>query len=244
MIRTSKILVYCILALLIGLIIFGCASCNYPTAYAKNDEFLLKPDRDYLILVNDDHPYEFGGEYDRLLQGDLDYLPDVYGEATPVEPAAAQAFLDLQADLAQRGTIIGLYSGYLSESDQQWVYDYYGNLEGWSETNTVRKPGFSEHHTGLLLNILIWHSEHDWERPTWYTETAERQASIPDFQVVHEALADHGFIDRYPAGKELITGVLCEPYEIRFVGSSEIAHYIQDNALTLEEYLDEITKQK
>ena len=98
--------------------------------------------------------------------------------------------------------------------------------------------GFSEHHTGLLLNIVIW-GEDEEGNMTWITETAERQKTHPEFKVVHDSLADYGFIDRYPAGKENITGVPCEPYEIRFVGSSAIAHKIMDNRLCLEEYLDD-----
>ena len=71
----------------------------------------------------------------------------------------------------------------------------------------------------------------------WYTETAERQKTIPFFKLLHETLADFGFIDRYPAGKEDITGMPCLPYLIRFVGSSEVAHAIMDNGLCLEEYV-------
>ena len=200
----------------------------------------LNSDRDYLIVVNDAHPYQFGGEYDKKLQSDLIYLPDAYGEATPVEKATGEAFLSLQKDLAEEGTLIAIYTGYLTEENQQGIYNYYSQLEGWAETNTVRKPGYSEHHTGLMLNILIWHQGPEDEVPIWYTETAERQQTILDFAIVHQKLADHGFIDRYPAGKENITGVLCEPYEIRFVGSPETAHAIADANLTLEEFVENL----
>ena len=194
-------------------------------------------DRDYLIVVNDDHPYEFGGDYDKTLQDDLVYLPDAYGEPTLVEKGTAKAFLELEKALYDKGMIIGLYTGYLTKENQQGIYDYYSNLEGWSETNTVRKPGFSEHHTGLVLNVLIWYQGEGDETPIWYTETAERQEKIAYFKTLHETLADYGFIDRYPKGKEDITGVLPEPYEIRFVGSSKIAHEIMDNNLCLEEFV-------
>ena len=55
-----------------------------------------------------------------------------------------------------------------------------------------------------------------------------------------ESLADFGFIDRYPGGKEQITGFPSEPYEIRFVGSAEVAHAIMDNGLCLEEYISNL----
>lgn len=198
----------------------------------------LNPERNYRIVVNDNNAYQFGGEYDKALQKDIVYMPDCYGELTPLESAASSAFQLLQYRLLSQGTDIRLFSGYRTKEDQQWVYDYYSNLEGWSDTNKVAKPGFSEHHTGLLLNIVLMIP--DEEHPGEYipaTETAERQLSDPRYKPIHENLADFGFIDRYPAGKEDITGTPCEPYEIRFVGSSKIAHEIMDNNLCLEEYL-------
>ena len=206
----------------------------------KAFEDLLNPERDYLIIVNDENPYEFGGYYDCLLQDDLVYCAEVlYGETTALEKAAYLAFTKLQYELGARGMEIGLYSGYRTEQEQMEVYDYYGHLEGWAETNKVTWPGYSEHHTGLVANVLIKYGESDDKRDwIWYTETAERQETIPYFQLFHEVIADYGFIDRYPAGKEEITGFPSEPYEIRFVGSAEVAHAIMDNGLTLEEYVE------
>ncbi|MBR3135033.1 D-alanyl-D-alanine carboxypeptidase family protein [Candidatus Saccharibacteria bacterium] len=203
------------------------------------DEFscAMNPERDYLIVVNDDNPYDFEGEYNHLLQDDLVYVADVLtGDRTPVEKAAYYAFTELQYALDQKGMRIGLYSAYRTEEDQQAVCDYYGSLEDWADKNKIAKPGYSEHHTGLLLNILIYWPDENGEM-VWHTETAERQVSISEFKVVHETLADYGFIDRYPEGKEPETGYPCEPYEIRFVGSSKVAHEIMDNGLCLEEYL-------
>ena len=224
----------------IALIITFAILFNPDPAIADTDSYLsyLSPSLDYLTVVNESHPYEFGGDYDTALQDRLVYLPDVYGEATPVEAATASAFQSLQADLAEKGTIIGLYVGYMTAEDQSASYDYYSSIEDWNNTNTLKQAGYSEHHTGLMLNILIWHKGPEDAVPIWYTETAARQESIPEFAIVHQTLANHGFIDRYPAGKESITGTKCEPFEIRFVGSPEIAHAIMDNNLTLEEYLN------
>ena len=67
------------------------------SAQAAEVSDLLNLERDYLIIVNDDNPYEFGGEYDRALQGDLVYAADVlYGEPTGLERAAYLAFTELQ----------------------------------------------------------------------------------------------------------------------------------------------------
>ena len=195
----------------------------------------LNPERDYLVCINDQNEYVFGGDYDKALKPDIIYVSDCYGEPTAIEKGANTAFSMLKQYLADEGIEIQLFSAYRTKEDQQWVYDYYGSLEGWSDTNYVAEPGFSEHHTGLLLNIVAWWPELD----TWATETPERTAEDPEFfGRIHAALADFGFIYRYPAGKEDATGYPAEPYEIRFVGSSKVAHDIMDNDLCLEEYLD------
>ena len=198
----------------------------------------INPDRDYLILVNDTNQYVFGGNYDQALQSDIIYVSDCYGEPTAIEKGTNTAFTMLKQHLAERGIRIELFSGYRTEPEQQWVYDYYGSLEGWGDTNKVALPGFSEHHTGLLLNIVVYWPEIE----DWATITPERIAENPEFfgtayNAIRDALADYGFIERYPAGKEEITGYPSEPYEIRFVGYSPVAHAIMDNDLTLEEYL-------
>ena len=202
---------------------------EYYEVYEDDFSYALNPDRDYLIIVNDENEYVFGGDYDEELQEDIVYLPDCYGEDTPVEYAAAEAFEMLKEYLSEeKGIKIELYSAYRTWEDQQWVYDYYSQYEDWAETNYIAEPGFSEHHTGLLLNIVVW-----WPKINdWATETPEF------FGKVHKALADYGFIDRYPKGAEAVTGYPNEPYEIRFVGSSEVAHEIMDNNLSLEEYVD------
>lgn len=236
---------FLIISLIAMLILGGCVAKDLetgqkPAVKAGKDAFsvALNPERDYLIVVNEDNEYEFGGAYDQLLQQDLIYVSDNNGELTPLEKGANAALSLLKQRLRDQGMEIELYSGYRTKEDQQEVYDYYGNLEGWSETNKVSKPGFSEHHTGLLLNIVAWMpDEEDPDDYLWTTETAARQEKNPDFKVIHENLADFGFIDRYPAGKEDITGYPNEPYEIRFVGSSKVAHEIMDNNLCLEEYL-------
>ncbi|MNN60637.1 D-alanyl-D-alanine carboxypeptidase [compost metagenome] len=54
-----------------------------------------------------------------------------------------------------------------------------------------------------------------------------------------EHAAEYGYIIRYPEGKESITGYKYEPWHIRYVGV-EIAAYIADNNITLEEYYDAV----
>lgn len=228
------------LLLILSVVLAGCqvnindrdAAEELPVYELPEDEFAraMDPHLDYLILVNGEHPYEFGGLYDQQLQKNLACIADdLVGEATPIEKGTLYAFTKLRYALEQKGMEIGLFNAYRTYEDQVKTRHLY--------PETTVEPGFSEHHTGLVLDIMIKWSDGNGGQ-IWYTETAERQAEIPEFKTVHEALADYGFIDRYPPDKETYTGLPSMPFEIRFVGSSKIAHEIMDNGLCLEEYLE------
>ena len=204
-------------------------SVEEPTE-AIQDEFIiaLNPERDYLMVVNGWHPYEFGSEYDMALKDDLIYVADSYGTPTLVEKAAYLAFSMMKAELwNEHGISISLYSAYRTYDDQAWVYENYGE-EG---KNEVAEPLFSEHHTGLLIDFRVW--QHGAE---WHKETLADQLNDCFYEAIRGKLSKYGFIERYPLGKEDITGISCQPSEIRFVGSSEIAQEIMDNDWCLEEY--------
>ena len=202
--------------------------------------FALDPALDYTLVVNEGYPYEFGGDYNKTLQKDLvPIASDYLNESSSIEKAALVAFTMLKADLKTQGMTIGLMDAYRSYDDQQEVFDYYSKLKGWADTNRVLHPGYTEHHTGLLLNVVVWYNGgEDGADYQWWTETAERQKQYDYFKLLHETMPKYGFIDRYPDGKENITGVPCEPYEIRFVGSSAIAQEIYQNGWCLEEYVN------
>lgn len=198
----------------------------------------LNPERDYLILVNQSHPYKFLGKYNQELQDDLIYAPGFYGEAVPVEKAAFVAFSELRHALERKGVLISLYGAYRTAKDQQSLYDYYSQFDTYKGRDSVLPSGYSEHHTGLLLSVLVWYQDKDDETPNWYIEVPEDQIEAAHFDLLHNMLADYGFVYRYPPGKEDVTGLVAHLNEIRFVGSSATAHMIMDNGITIEEYMD------
>ena len=87
--------------------------------------------------------------------------------------------------------------------------------EAYEESlKTVALPGTSEHELGLSTDLVgkeanEWLAIHCWE---------------------------YGFILRYPADKEDITGITNEPWHFRYVGV-EVAMDMKDTGLCLEEYL-------
>ena len=138
---------------------------------------------------------------------------------------------------ANDGIYIELDSARRSVAEQQDIMDRFIEKYGAEyAAKTVAQPGYSEHHTGLMIEFVVWYNGGDdsaeW---TWYTVTAER-ATDPYYQPIWSTLAKYGFIERYPAGKEDITGVTYEPYELRFVGSSAVATEIAAQGICLEEY--------
>jgi len=113
-------------------------------------------------------------------------------------------------------------SAYRSYNDQQDVYDTYLNLYGQEYVNNyVAVPGFSEHQTGLALDVAAkgYNTFKTSPEYTWMLENAYK----------------YGFILRYPAEKQDITGYKYEAWHFRYVGL-EAAKYIQENNITYDEY--------
>ena len=53
---------------------------------------------------------------------------------------------------------------------------------------------------------------------------------------VNENCYKYGFIIRYTEDKVNITGYQAEPWQVRYVGSSEIAKDIKDRGISFDEY--------
>lgn len=90
----------------------------------------------------------------------------------------------------------------------------------------IARPGFSEHHTGLAVDIVT---------PEYQTLN-EGFANTPAFRWLDEHAHKYGFILRYPKSKEGITQISYEPWHYRYVGE-EHAAAIKQSGDCLEEYL-------
>lgn len=103
--------------------------------------------------------------------------------------------------------------------------------ENIEEVNkTLALPGFSEHQTGLAVDIGFINEgvyEPDYDINKYHSE----------FQWLHENAYKYGFILRYEKGKEEITGYNYEPWHFRYVGKIH-AKIMHDENKTLEEYLN------
>lgn len=151
-----------------------------------------------------------------------DYAP---GE----DPAARAAYDEMQAAAAEAGHSLVAFSTFRSYDYQTDLYNRYVEQHGQEEADRFSaRPGYSEHQTGLGFDIGAENQEEHWASDSFKdTEEAKWLA---------ENAHQFGFILRYPAGKEHITGYQYESWHFRYLGE-ELATKVYDSGLTLEEYL-------
>lgn len=140
----------------------------------------------------------------------------------------ARAWLERLMDKIGGWDIIVPVSGWRSRSEQQSIWDESMRDNGEEYTRTyVALPGHSEHQTGLAIDLGLRQEHIDFICP-----------EFPDTGICgrfKERAADYGFVLRYPAGRENITGIGYEPWHFRYVGVPH-ALIMAENDMTLEEY--------
>ena len=202
--------------------------------YARAEEPASGNGIDYLVLVNKSTPLPEGWE---------DALQTVtttnsVGDTVEVEAKAYEAYLALKKDLEEHeGIWIELDSARRSVAEQQDIMArFIEKYDADYAAQTVAVPGYSEHHTGLALDLYFRLKGEDGAfTDVYYNEDLVQYPEI--WEKIHARLADYGFILRYLEGKEHITGYSYEPWHIRYVDSADIAKEITEKGVTLEEYL-------
>ena len=190
---------------------------------------------DYLVLVNKLNPVPDNWE-DQL---ETTSAVNSLGDEIEAESKAYGAYLLLKADLEENnGIYIELDSALRSPAAQQDIIDQFTEKYGTDYTaRTAAAPGYSEHHTGLALDLYFrLKNEHGEWADICLNEDMVLYPGI--WAQIHAKLAAYGFILRYPEGKELITGYGYEPWHIRYIDSPDTAREIMEQGLTLEEYLN------
>lgn len=120
------------------------------------------------------------------------------------------------------GLSISVNSSYRSYNDQVDIYDYYLKLYGDSYVQKyVATPGYSEHQTGLALDVK-----------SNYSSIFEKSE---EYKWMLSNSYKYGFILRYPNEKSDITGYSSEAWHFRYVGE-DIARYVYENNVTYDEY--------
>ena len=160
---------------------------------------------------------------------------DINNKDVLIEKETYENYLKLKDFLKEKNIEIGISSAYRSIEDQEKIYNEFLEKYGEEYTKThVAVPYTSEHHTGLCLDINVK------VNGCFPEDNYELEEQKEYYESIYKYLKDFGFILRYPKGKENITGVLYEPWHIRYVGVVP-ATIIMNNNWTLEEYLKEFS---
>lgn len=207
------------------------AGCGKTQEADSPSDDTKQTDIDYLVLVNKQHELPAGWE-DAIT---LEHFTNSEDWDVDVEAKAYEAYLAMKDELEADGVYVDLDSAYRSVAAQQEVWDNFVKEYGEEYTKlTVAVPGYSEHHTGLALDLFLIIDG----KGVYYNEDMIKYPEV--WEKIHAKLADHGFILRYLPGKKIYTGYGYEPWHIRYLDDTEIAHKIMDGGLTYEEYLDEV----
>lgn len=146
-----------------------------------------------------------------------------------MELEAALALQKLLAFTDPENEITGV-SGYRKKSEQIRIFEDSLQKNGREFTQTyVALPDHSEHQTGLAIDLAKKQENIDFIRPEF--------PSCGSFRKFRRLAALAGFVERYPEGKEHITGIGAEPWHFRYVGYPH-ARIMTEQGMVLEEYMD------
>ena len=164
-------------------------------------------------------------------------MPDSSAGQLPCHSALPSILLERQAAACLRALLSRLsapsgilaVSGFRPLAEQTALWDQSREENGAAYTRKfVAKPGHSEHQTGLAVDLAERRDCLDPICPAFpYTGVC---------QEFREAAPSLGFVERYPAGKESITGIGPEPWHFRYVGLPH-SRILAEQGMTLEEYL-------
>lgn len=160
--------------------------------------------------------------------GDLD-VPSINEHS--LREDAANAVREMFAAAAAVGHELDMTSGYRDYDLQKELYDSYTAEQGAPTADeTSARPGFSEHQTGLAADISDPEAAPDCILDACFGDTAAGEWLV-------ENSWQYGFILRYPADMEHITGYSYEPWHFRFIGVDAAADFHESGFATYEEFL-------
>ena len=180
----------------------------------------------YFIVVN------AGRE---MPEGYVPELKEILGCGKYLDYRVAPHYEEMYYAAKQDGITLTPYSAYRSYDRQKNNYNNltksYMSQYNLNEADARAKaatvilpPGTSEHNLGFAMDIC---------------GTESSFSGTKEYAWLQQHAHEYGFILRYTAEKQPITGIIPEPWHWRYVGV-ENAEKIKNSGLCLEEYLDSI----
>lgn len=208
------------------------------------DDCLEHPDnsRESFVLSGSYYtPYENAHAADSpkvsMLVNKTYYLSDTYqpsdltelsvhagASGTRLAKEAADAMEKWAAAGKEMGVAFYATSAFRSYESQQSLYDVYVFNHGQQQADRESaRPGFSEHQTGLTVDVAATGEE------------SEEFGDTAAFMWAGANCMDYGWILRYPENKEDITGYEYESWHFRYVGV-DLARAVYKSGMTYDEF--------
>lgn len=184
-----------------------------------------------LILVNNQILFQFPEEQELVSiyneKTSSYYVRDMEVMLSPIAMGPLNTMLD--DFLAQGGSkAVNVVAGHRTREVQQHLFDQSAQRNGRDHAEKyVAQPGGSEHHTGLVVDLSILHSD----------GTSGDYDGTGQYAWINENCHNYGWVVRYETGKEELTGIWDEPWHFRYVGIPH-ATAMAEKDLCLEEYID------
>lgn len=157
--------------------------------------------------------------------GDIVDMSNWYAfEGRKIKKEVYDAFIEMYNAAKKENITLIANSGYRDYNYQVKLYDEYKDRDGIEYADTyAARPGYSEHQTGLALDIVS------------YGATMENFDGTDTFKWLQAHAVEYGFILRYPKDKEYLTGYSYESWHYRYLGK-DLAKKVKDSGLTYDEY--------
>ena len=230
MIRLKKLVIYLLLLAVAAAAVLTLAFTDTRGGEPGRLKIVVHSDGPDGVLVNAAHRWE--GETPELVSVFENKTGSYYvrDKTVTVAKEIMQPLNDMMdAFYAETGLKrVNVVSGYRTEEEQEKLFREEVAEKGEKEAEKwVNRPGYSEHHTGLAVDLSLFFAEDG---------SSARFDGEGDYAWFRENSWRYGFILRYTAEKQAITGISPEPWHFRYVGS-DAAGKIYGHGLCLEEYL-------
>lgn len=173
-----------------------------------------------LMLVN-----KFNHLTDEFNPGEINNISSIYAyDDNSTTEEVFKAFKNMWSAAKEEELTLIITSSYRTYEDQDsiWSRYAYSHSDEWADSYAAR-AGYSEHQTGLALDIVT------------YNSTMDNFEETDEFKWLQKNAYKYGFILRYPKDKEDITGYSYESWHYRYVGK-EMAKKIYKENITFDEY--------
>lgn len=150
-----------------------------------------------------------------------------------LESRTNQKLSELFTAAEKDGINLMIASAYRSIEDQQKLYDAFVEKRGEAAAKQyVALPGTSEHHTGYAVDV-------DNASSACQKDSDKCELNSASIAWLDENAPRYGFIIRFPALKEPVTGTAYEPWHLRYVGVI-MAKKATQSGLAYDEIIEQI----